>query len=253
MSAILRIAVWLLALALIALPVVALIHGWIGAERWPLRTLRLQGQMQRVDAAQVRAVVQPFAARGYFAAPLEQTRAAVEALPWVRAAHVQKRWPDVLEVRIDEYAPFARWGGQRLISEDGRIFPMQGALRDALPQLEGPDARVGDVVAFYNQAQAMFAPNTHAVQRLQMDPRGSWTLQLDSGIQVIVGRSQAGLRLQRFAQLLPRLLAQDARVLRRADLRYTNGFALSWDAPSTSSPGIARGATSPLMQTAMAL
>ena len=42
-------------------------------------------------------------------------------------------------------------------------------------------------------------------------------------------------RLSRFARLLPQVLAQrrDA-TLQRADLRYTNGFALTWGEPPQS-------------------
>lgn len=244
MNALLRIAVWMLALGLVALPVVALINGWVGAERWPLRTLRLQGSLQRVDAQQVQQAMLPFAARGYFAVPLDQARAAVEALPWVRSAHVQKRWPDVLEVRIVEYRPFARWGENRLIASDGRIFPMQGTLQEALPQLAGPDARVSEVIALYNQAAELFSGSEHPVQALRMDERGSATVQLDPGIAVVVGGSAARSRLQRFARLLPRLQGEQPRPLRRADLRYTNGFALVWDeVPVSSVPRSARPAS----------
>ena len=53
------------------------------------------------------------------------------------------------------------------------------------------------------------------------------------GAQVIVGRSDARPRLGRFARMLPQLLDQPQRALRRADLRYTNGFALQWaDVPA---------------------
>ena len=45
---------------------------------------------------------------------------------------------------------------------------------------------------------------------------------------MLLGRDDAKLRLQRFARLLPQLPAQDDRTLKRAGLRYTNGFALSW-------------------------
>ena len=52
MNAALRILTWLLALALVALPVVAVVNGWIGAERWPLSKLRVQGELARVQPAQ---------------------------------------------------------------------------------------------------------------------------------------------------------------------------------------------------------
>ena len=43
MNALLRIFVWLLALSVVALPVVAVVTGWVGAERWPLAKLRVHG------------------------------------------------------------------------------------------------------------------------------------------------------------------------------------------------------------------
>ena len=48
---------------------------------------------------------------------------------------------------------------------------------------------------------------------------------------MVVGSSEARLRLNRFARLLPQLLSQKQLPLLRADLRYTNGFALGWPSP----------------------
>ena len=45
MKALLRPLAWLLAVALIALPVVAVVEGWMGAAHWPLRTLRVTGPL----------------------------------------------------------------------------------------------------------------------------------------------------------------------------------------------------------------
>lgn len=65
MKALLRPLAWLLAVALIALPVVAVVEGWMGAAHWPLRTLRVTGPLQRVDRVQLQAVVMPLAQRGF--------------------------------------------------------------------------------------------------------------------------------------------------------------------------------------------
>jgi cell division protein FtsQ len=234
MSGLLRSLAWLLAVALVALPVVALVNGWIGAERWPLKTLRLQGHVERVDPAAVRAALVPYAREGFFAVHLDRARAAVAALPWVERAEVHKRWPDVLEVRIVEHRPFARWGDDRLLSEQGELFPAANVKPPAnLPLLDGPDARVADVVAMYNESQELFAPAGLAVRSLGLDARGSWSLTLSSGAEVEIGSREARLRLTRFAGLLPQLLSQKQLPLRRADLRYTNGFALTWGEPTT--------------------
>ena len=238
MNAALRILTWLLALALVALPVVAVVNGWIGAERWPLSKLRVQGELARVQPAQLQAAVLPHARRGFFAVRLEDAKQAVEKLPWVERAEVRKRWPDVLEVRITEHKPFARWGEDKLLSEHGRLFPMPKELSGLdLPQLGGPESQVQEVTALYNESRQLFAPMGLDVTTLVMDARGSWSLLLGNGTQVVVGRTDARPRLGRFARMLPQLLAAQAQPLVRADLRYTNGFALSWgEAPKVPPP-----------------
>jgi hypothetical protein len=67
MNAVLRIFVWLLALSVVALPVVAVVNGWVGAERWPLAKLRVHGEFKRgagrTAAAGAAAVCAPASSR----------------------------------------------------------------------------------------------------------------------------------------------------------------------------------------------
>lgn len=229
MSAFLRLMAWLLALALVLLPVVAVIRGWVGAERWPLRTVLVNGQLTRVTDAQIVSAVYPHAQRGFFAVRLEDAQGAVARLPWIEHAEVRKQWPDKLVVTVVEHRPFAWWGRDRLLSERGMIIPAKGvAVPKGLPRFDGPETRSGDLVRLYNEARAMFAAGGLDVRTLTIDDRGSWSMTLSNGAEVLLGRDDARLRLQRFARLLPQLPAQDDRTLKRADLRYTNGFALSW-------------------------
>ncbi|HJW45808.1 MAG TPA: cell division protein FtsQ/DivIB [Lysobacter sp.] len=247
MNALLRIVGWVLALALVVLPVVAVLNGWVGAGHWPLTKLRATGEFRRVDGALLRQTLLPYAQRGFFAVDLEGAQIAVAKLPWVETAEVRKRWPDVLEVRVVEHRPFARWGEDRLLSEHGRLFPAKGiTVPRGLPQFAGPDARTSEVVELYNESRALFAQVGIEVRVVALDPRGSWTLGLGNGAQVIVGRSEARARLGRFVRLLPQLMTQNTQQLARADLRYTNGFALSWKpapSPATADAPQAQGNT----------
>jgi len=240
-NAVLRFLAWLIAIALVALPVAAVVNGWVAGDRWPLRKLRVTSQFERVDPQQLRATVMPYAKDGFFAVRLDDAQSAVAKLPWVERAEVRKRWPDILEIRIVEHTPFARWGSDKLLSEHGRLFPIKSVrgapLPDNLPQLDGDPSRIADVVALYNESRALLSPSGIDVRGLKQDERGSWSLTLASGTQVVIGRSDVKARLTRFSRLLPRLLAQQQRPLTRADLRYTNGFALSWsDAAAPSAP-----------------
>ena len=220
------------------MPVVAVLNGWVGANHWPLTKLQATGEFRRVDGALLRQALLPYAQRGFFAVDLEAAQDAVSKLPWVETAEVRKRWPDTLEVRVVEHKPFARWGADRLLSEHGRLFPAKGIqVPKGLPQFKGPEARTADVVQLYNESRELFARVGIDVREVALDPRGSWTLGLDSGAVVIVGRSEARARLDRFVRLLPQLLTQNTQQLTRADLRYTNGFALTWR-PAPAEPSI---------------
>ena len=233
MSTLLRVLAWLLAVALVALPVVAVLNGWVGAERWPLSRLRVTGEFERVQADQLQQAIAPHAAQGFFAVDLDAAQHAVEQLPWVERAQVRKQWPDALEIHVEEHEPFAFWGQDRLLSRRGQLFPLPPDLASVhMPRLDGPDARSAEVVEMYEQARELFAPLGYGVERLAMDARGSWSLVLDNGLEVVVGRDDARARLQRFTGVLPQLLARQARPVARADLRYTNGFTLAWGVPA---------------------
>lgn len=231
MSAFLRIAGIALAIALIAFPVVAMMKGWIGADRFALTTLRLSSDGRHVADAEVQKIVAPYAKQGFFAIKLDDAQRALAKLPWVESAEVSRRWPDVLEVRIHEHRPLALWDETLLLSERGRIYPraaMGTALPKNLPQLGGDPRRVAEVLAFYNQSRELFAPLGIGVRELRQDARGSWSIGLSDGASVLVGRHEPEDRVRRFAELLPKLIAPQGRALERADLRYANGFALKW-------------------------
>ncbi|GAB2490262.1 cell division protein FtsQ/DivIB [Arenimonas alkanexedens] len=231
MNALLRIIAWTLAIALVTLPVYAVLNGWIAGERWPMRSLAVTGEFAQVDEAAVRQAVLPQVQRGFFAVDLAEVRDAVAALPWVERVEVRKRWPDRLEVSLTEHTPVARWADGRLLSEDGKLFAAPEGAGEGLPLFEGPEGRASELMSFHSLARPLFLTVGAKVASVQLSPRGSWSLQLDDGTRVEAGRGDPQARLARFARLLPRLRENDARVLVRADLRYTNGFTLVWGDP----------------------
>ncbi len=249
MNVFVRLLAWTLAICLVALPVVAVLNGWIAGDRWPMRRLQVSGPFARVSAEQVRATVLPQVQSGFFAIRMEPIRNAVAALPWVERVEVRKRWPDQLIVSLTEHKPFARWGHDKLLSEHGQVFAAPGSPDlSGLPELDGPDGRTAEVVALYNQVQPMFTASGRRVLAVSLTERGSWTLRLRDGTEVVVGRGEPQERVRRFAQLLPQIAAarQDG-VLLRADLRYTNGFSLTWqEAPSAKPAGTPKQRTTPV-------
>lgn len=233
MNALLRILAWTFAIVLVALPVVAVLNGWIAGERWPMRSLAVTGEFRQVDEAAVREAVLPTVQQGFFAVDLDQVRDAVATLPWVERVEVRKRWPDRLEVSLTEHTPVARWSDGRMLSEDGKLFAAPAGAGAGLPLFEGPEARASELMSFHSLARPLFLPLGLRVDTVALSARGSWSLLLDDGTRIEAGRGDPQSRLARFARMLPKIRAADPRLLVRADLRYTNGFTLVWqDAPA---------------------
>ena len=236
MKALFRLTAWTLAIALVVLPVAEVLNGWIGGERWPMRHLRVSGEFNLVSDQQVRETVLPNVNNGYFAVNLEQVRQNIAALPWVKQVDVRKRWPDRLEVTVAEYKPLARWGEKKLLAENGEIFTIPKNAKLKLPLFVGPDANTSDMMSFYSYAKPLFLGMGLQVQSIHVSARGSWSLTLSDGLEIEVGRGEPQQRLARFARLMPQIKNDELkRQLIRADLRYTNGFALSWKQAASKS------------------
>jgi len=230
MRGLIRPVAWCLAVALVMLPIVGVLRGWFAANRWPVTQLTVQAEFKHVSAAQIRAAVMPHLGNGFFALDLVAVQQAVAALPWVQSVEASKRWPDTLLLRVHERHPFARWNDRQLISQQGMVFDAPGADNvSALPHLQGPDARLAEVVSFYAQIRKAFAATHLQITGVALTERGSWSVTTASGAQIVIGdRDQASLRLRRFLGVYPQLMAGHTDAFSYADLRYTNGFAVRW-------------------------
>lgn len=252
-SALLRMLAWSVALVLLALPVVGVLSGKFASERWPLRKLDLTAPVRQVPAQRIQEVVDAHTREGFFALSLPELRSALAELPWVSHVEVRKRWPDTVVVRIDEHQPYAVWQDRALVSHEGVLFEVPQVPEMAeLPRLFGPDERIVEVVNFHARSVRTFERSALHPRITQLSPRGSWTVQLDNGTTVLLGRDRADERLARFAATAPTLLqGHPQQLLSRADLRYPNGYALTWtDVPPAEVQATASNAASPTAATA---
>ncbi|MCX7556492.1 cell division protein FtsQ/DivIB [Xanthomonadaceae bacterium JHOS43] len=233
MSGLIRIIAWFLALGVVALPLIAVLNGWMAPDRWPIRHLQVTAEYQRVSVEQIRTTVAAHTGRGYFDTDPAAIRTALAGLPWVDTVEVRKRWPDRLEVLLVEHRARAHWGEDRLLSAQGVLFITPGAADvQGLPRLSGPDDRVDEVVAFYENARQQLALVGLTLEGVSLTARGSWSLQLNGGASIVVGRSTTPqVRIARLVRVLPQLLEGERRPFARIDLRYTNGFAIAWQDP----------------------
>jgi cell division protein FtsQ len=172
----------------------------------------------------------------FFTADLEQVRATFETVPWVRRATVRREWPNALVVEVEEHEALGTWGDEgRLLSVKGDVFTANIAEADdeqTLPAFEGPVGSEKDVLARFNDLRTSFAKVALVPHALSLSNRYAWTVKLDNGMSVELGREQdrntLTKRVQRLVGVYPQLVArlQEGRI-DTIDMRYPNGLALS--------------------------
>lgn len=203
-----------------------------------LRVIRVEA-MQQAELRHVNLLTLKNGTQGrihgnFFTANLEQVRQVFEAVPWVRRATVRREWPDRLIVEVEEHEALGTWGEDgRLLSVKGDVFTANLAEAEEdheLPQFSGPDGSEKEVLSRYAELRKWFAPARLVPESLALSSRYAWTVVLDNGTRVALGREQTPTMLQdrvaRLVSVWPQLVAR-VQDIETIDMRYQNGLALS--------------------------
>ncbi len=200
----------------------------------PLRHLVLRGEIEHVTRDQAEGAAHAGAIGTFFSVDLDAVRRAFEVLPWVRRVEVRRRWPDRIEVAIEEHTALAQWGSdtqaKRLVNTYGEVF--EGRVADAarLPQFAGPAGSAAQVTRRYGAFRQALAPLDLEPRRVLLSPRYAWQIRLSNGLTLELGRDQLKEpvleRLSRFVAYYAQTLGGLNRRFDCVDLRYPNGFAL---------------------------
>jgi cell division protein FtsQ len=228
--------------ALLGMVALALVGSglWWVAQRpeFALRTIRVEGteqvSLRYVNAATVRNTALPRIQGNFFTADLTAVKAAFEAVPWVRHASVRREWPNTLVVDLEEHVPLGTWGEDgKLVSVQGEVFTANLAEAEEdgeLPEFSGPNGSEREVVARFRELRKWLAPADLEPEAVQLSSRYAWTVRLDNGVTVQLGREQTKdtlkARVERLVGIYPQLVARLQDRIESVDMRYPNGLAL---------------------------
>jgi len=213
---------------------------WWLAQRpmFTLKVIRLEGMadapLRHVSPSTVRGTALPRIKGNFFTANLDSVRIAFESVPWVRRASVRREWPNKLIVALEEHVPLGTWG------EDGKLVSVQGDVFTAnlaeaeedgdLAEFSGPNGSEKEVVSRFNDFRSWFAPTNLVPEAVQLSSRYAWTVKLNNGMTVELGREQTRdtlkARVDRLISVYPQLVARLQDRIESVDMRYPNGMAL---------------------------
>jgi len=212
----------------------ALVLWFVSRPLFPLNEVVVLTPPAQVTEAQLEYAARTAINGNFFTVDLEAVKSGFEKLPWVRKAEVRRRWPDAIELRIEEHQAVAYWtvsesGDLRLVNAQGEVFI---AASDAdMPQFDGPQGSSGWLLARHAEFSRLLQPMGARLVGLALSAREAWQLRLDTGLVIMLGRdqekSQLADRLNRFIAAWPQVREQIDIDIKVADLRYPGGFALT--------------------------
>ena len=225
-------ALWLL---LGATGLAALVWWGLRHPVWNLSGITVQGDVAHQDEVTFRAQLTPRLTGSFLTLSLEEVQRLFQELPWVRQVVVQRDFPNRLTVTLQEHQAVAWWGeagAGQMVNAHGEVFEANpdDPQADQWPELFGPLEQSARIWMLFQAMQNMLERVDRAPQRLTLDGRGSWHLQLTQGTRIALGRgtdAEVLARLQTFVATTNQLEQRyQGRDLDSVDLRYPNGYAV---------------------------
>lgn len=208
----------------VVLMLYALVFVVVHLPIFPLREVKINGELAHVNREQIKLIVAKHLKGNFFTLDLVKARDAFQKLPWAREVSVRRRWPDQLEVMIEEHQALARWGNIALVNTHGELF--QAATDAELPVFYGPGNGVMEVTKSYGSYSQILNKANIKIAQVTLSPRRSWEIKTDKGLLIALGRVDMDARLNKFAGAYQSTLSQLNVQVAYADLRYPNGFAV---------------------------
>lgn len=168
--------------------------------------------------------------KGYFGQNINEINERFLAVSWVKNVLVRKIYPNKLSITLVEYQPVARWNNKQYLSEQGVIFslPEDRFKGDNLPILFGPDSESKVVLEAWNKIKQDLMLRNLALFSVEMDNRGAWTIRLDNGVALRLGRGDWLPKIDRFVAIFPQIDVPSDMRLSYVDLRYEHGAAVGF-------------------------
>lgn len=200
-----------------------------GADLLPIKYVRIEGIFQYIAKDDIKQALLKQVMTGFLNADMQAIRKELLVLPWVAQVRVKRVWPDTIEVKVYEQYPVVRWGNIGLLNEYGDLFiPNNLARFDKLPLLTGPTGTEKKLMAVMKDLQASLVAQALELDEFNVNERRAWTLHLSNGLELKLGQKEPLQKFNRFLITLPISGKKQITAMARVDLRYPNGYAVTW-------------------------
>ncbi len=198
-------------------------------ESLPIRYVRTKGVFQYLSKEELKTALMPLVSVNIFDADMQLIQATVSKLPWVKSATVKREWPDTVDIEVSERKAYVRWGEYGLLTDYGELFtPNNVSQFESLLLVEGPKLQEAKTLEIMKGVKTALEDQALVLAEFKVNDREVWQIKLKSGLEILLGRTEQLKKLQRFLDTLPVFGQEKMAAMQLVDLRYPNGFAVSW-------------------------
>ena len=136
---------------------------------------------------------------------------------------------DTLLIKITEQQPIARWNNQGFLNLRGEIVNLSNKTElNHLPLLKADDRYTERVMQQYVLMAKLLNEYNFAPLVLELDNTLAWSLTIAPAVSIKLGRDDSIEKLRRLMRVLQHDLNHHAAHIEAVDMRYKQGFAISW-------------------------
>lgn len=204
-------------------------YGPNAVRAFPVKYVRTEGVFQYLSKDEIKLTLEPLVKNGFFEADVQAIHNAVAAMPWVDSVAVNRIWPNTIDIKVQERKAYVRWGEKSLITEQAVIFtPKDIKPFQSLMMLTGPEQQQLKALEIMKGVKAALEDQALEIDEFSINDRWAWKIKMATGQEILLGDNEQLKKLQRFLKSLSVLKQEQVQAMAVIDLRYPNGFAVSW-------------------------
>ena len=184
-------------------------------------------EMKRVSIDDLRGISSKIYDEGFLQINLSDIKEEIEQVNWVKSVSLERRWPDQINITIEEEDIVGWWNKDSIINSKGNLFLLdQQSLPSGLIEFNGPNGQQAMVFEKYLLFAEELTARGILIEKVVLDFKGSWSVTIRPNITLRFGKENISERFDRFLMIWDESLLDNLAVIEYIDLRYTEGFSV---------------------------
>lgn len=184
-----------------------------------------------IELTSLQDTLEPLKQVQFFSADLNRIHDVVARLSWVESVQIQRNWYQGVVVSVTPRRAVANFGSQQMLDANGVVFVPANAkqlMDKKLVTLYGDQEKSKDIMRQMQHINTWFAPLGLHVQDLVLTSRQTWVAKFNNGMRVVVDHENTEQKLYSLSKILKGQFEKQLPQIQSVDLRYKNGFAITW-------------------------